>query len=57
MPPRWCICTGFRTVDLAADHRRAFDEDPGVPVGLAVSADGDDTGATIEAMIEDLRLE
>lgn len=45
------------TVDLAADHRRAFGEDPGVPVGLAVSADGDDTGSTIEAMIEDLRLE
>jgi len=44
------------TVDLAADHQRAFGEPPGVPVGLAVSADGDDTASEIEAVLEDLRL-
>jgi hypothetical protein len=44
------------TVDLAADHQRAFGEAPGVPVGLAVSADGDDTASDIEAVLEDLRL-
>jgi hypothetical protein len=43
--------------DLAADFRRAFGRDPGPLVGIAVSADSDDTGASIDAAIDGLRLE
>lgn len=44
-------------VDLAADHRRAFGEAPGVLVGLALSADSDDTGGLIRASVADLTLD
>lgn len=43
--------------DLEADFRRAFGRAPGPLVGLAVSADSDDTGSAIEASIEGLRLD
>lgn len=42
--------------DLAADHQRAFGEPAGVLVGLAVSADGDDTDSVIEGEIARLVL-
>lgn len=44
------------TADLAADARRAFGEAPAALVGLALSADSDDTGGRIRARIEGLRL-
>ncbi len=44
-------------VDLAADYRRAFGAEPGVLVGLGVSADSDDTDGRVRASIADLRLE
>lgn len=43
-------------VDLAADHRAAFGTAPGALVGIAVSADSDDTGTSIRAEIGDLVL-
>lgn len=43
-------------VDLEADYRRAFGEDPGVLVGLGVSADSDDTDGRIRASVAELRL-
>lgn len=43
-------------VDLLNDFRRAFNAEPGVLVGLAVSADSDDTNGYIFASIENLRL-
>jgi len=42
--------------DLARDHARAFGTPPGMLVGLAVSADSDDTDSRIRARISDLRL-
>lgn len=45
------------SVDLAADHRRAFGSDPAALVGLAVSADSDDTDSVIEATLSGLRIE
>jgi hypothetical protein len=45
------------TADLAADFRRAFGREPGPLVGVAVSADGDDTGSAISAAIDALRVE
>ncbi|MCF3974891.1 DUF3047 domain-containing protein [Paracoccus salsus] len=44
-------------VDLAADHARAFGGPPGTLVGLAVSADSDDTGSRLRARLSDLTLE
>ena len=44
------------TVDLAADHRRAFGEDIGSLVGLAVPSDSDDTRTGVMAEISRLRL-
>ena len=44
------------TVDLHADFARAFDRDPGVLFGLALSADSDDTESRISAKISDLTL-
>jgi hypothetical protein len=38
-------------VDLGADFRRAFGAPPGVLVGIGVSADADDTGGTIRAVL------
>jgi len=43
-------------VDLAADYRRAFGGAPGKLMGLAVSADSDDTDTRIRASLEGLRL-
>lgn len=44
-------------VDLARDYRRAFGGEVGALVGLAVSADSDDTDGAIRARIAGLRLE
>lgn len=44
-------------VDLAADHARAFGTAPDALVGLAVSADSDDTRSVIEAAIFGLRMD
>ena len=44
------------SVDLARDFRAAFGEDPGVLVGLAVSADSDDTDGRIVASVANLVL-
>lgn len=44
-------------VDLDADFRRAFGASPGVLVGLAITADSDDTDGEIRAAISDLRIE
>jgi hypothetical protein len=44
------------TVDLAADHRAAFGTDPGALVGIAVSADSDDTSSAIRATVAGLVL-
>ena len=45
------------SVDLENDYRAAFGERPGVLVGLAVSADSDDTNGRIIASIGDLVLD
>lgn len=47
----------WETVDLARDFRAAFGENPGALVGLAISADSDDTEGKIVASIADLALE
>ena len=44
------------SVDLAADFRRAFGAAPGALVGLAVSADSDDTDSVVRAAIGNLSL-
>ncbi len=44
-------------VDLAGDFRRAFGREPGPLVGVAISADSDDTKTVIQAEIEGLRLD
>lgn len=44
------------SVNLAADYRRAFGGAPGALVGLAVSADSDDTKSAIRASISGLVL-
>lgn len=44
-------------VDLAADHQRAFGAAPQALVGLAVSADSDDTETVIEASLSGLRID
>lgn len=49
--------TFSESVDLDADYRRAFGSAPGVLVGLAITADSDDTGGEIRAAIRDLRVE
>ncbi|WP_349368530.1 DUF3047 domain-containing protein [Salinarimonas sp.] len=41
-------------VDLAADHRAAFGEEPGILVGVAVASDADDTGGRNVGAIEGL---
>jgi hypothetical protein len=45
------------SIDLGRDHRAAFGTAPGALVGLAVSADSDDTDAVIVARVSDLRIE
>lgn len=42
--------------NLLADFRKAFNEEPKALVGLAVSADSDDTETSIEAMVSNLEL-
>jgi hypothetical protein len=42
--------------DLAADFRRAFGEDPGPLMGLAVMTDADNTASRAEAWYGDIRL-
>lgn len=44
------------TVDLHADFRKAFGEEPKALVGLAVSADSDDTETMIEASVSNLQV-
>jgi hypothetical protein len=44
------------SVNLAADYKRAFGGSPQALVGLAVSADSDDTSSTIRARISGLAL-
>jgi hypothetical protein len=44
-------------VDLNADYRRAFGQDPGVLIGVAITADSDDTDGRIRAQIGNLRIE
>ncbi|MEJ5218597.1 DUF3047 domain-containing protein [Cognatishimia sp. D5M38] len=46
----------LETVDLVADYRAAFGGSPGTLVGLAVSADSDDTEGKIVASISNLIL-
>lgn len=41
-------------VDLAADYRRVFGSAPDDPTHLAISADSDDTGSSIRAVIDDI---
>jgi hypothetical protein len=43
-------------VNLASDYKRAFGSTPGALVGLAVSADSDDTDTAIRARISGLAL-
>lgn len=50
------VGTFAETVDLARDFRQAFGVEPGVLVGLAVSADSDDTDGRIRASIANLVL-
>lgn len=45
------------SVDLAADYARAFGGTPPSVVGVAVSADSDDTDSRIRARVSDLRLD
>jgi len=45
-----------QAVDLRADFRRAFGREPGPLVGVAVSADSDDTGSSIDATLADLEI-
>src|SRR6056297_3638044 len=48
--------TADEAADLAADHRAAFGTAPGALVGVAVSADSDDTATVIRAEVADLLL-
>ena len=43
-------------VDLVADYREAFGEDPPDPVQIAISADTDDTGSTTRGLIAGLEF-
>ena len=45
------------SVDLAADYKRAFGGSVGALVGLAVSADSDDTSSAIRASVSGLKVE
>lgn len=44
------------SVDLAADFVRAFGEQPGVLVGVGITADSDDTNGKISAIVRDLKV-
>jgi hypothetical protein len=41
-------------VDLAADYERVFGSTPDDPTHIAISADSDDTGSSVRAVIEDI---
>lgn len=43
-------------VDLAIDYKRAFGKSLGVLVGVGISADSDDTGGMISAIVKDLKV-
>ena len=43
-------------VDLAADYRQAFDEDPPDPTQIAIQADTDNTGSASRALVADLEF-
>ena len=43
-------------VDLSADFARAFNDEKGALIGLAVSGDSDDTNSVIQAAISNLNL-
>ncbi|NBT32975.1 MAG: DUF3047 domain-containing protein, partial [Rhodobacteraceae bacterium] len=45
------------SVDLATDYTRAFGGEATALVGLALSADSDDTDSQISARLENLKLE
>lgn len=47
----------LENVDLSTDYKRAFGQSIGVLVGVAVSADADDTDAKIIAEISNLKLQ
>ncbi len=49
--------TAAERVDLASDHRRAFGEEPESLVGLAISADSDDTDTAVVARVTRLRID
>ncbi|APO88498.1 DUF3047 domain-containing protein [Marivivens sp. JLT3646] len=49
--------TYTETVDLAADYERAFGGNATALVGLALSADSDDTDSKIVARLENLKLD
>ncbi len=44
------------SVNLASDFSRAFGGSPGALVGIAVSADSDDTGSSIRASVSNLAI-
>ena len=44
------------SVNLASDFSRAFGGAPGALVGIAVSADSDDTGSSIRASVSNLAI-
>lgn len=48
--------SAMESVDLAADYQRAFGSAPTALVGLALSADSDDTETVIRASLSDLIL-
>ncbi|MGR3748244.1 MULTISPECIES: DUF3047 domain-containing protein [unclassified Paracoccus (in: a-proteobacteria)] len=48
--------TGRAQVDLASDHAAAFGTEPELLVGLAVSADSDDTDSQLRASVSNLIL-
>jgi hypothetical protein len=43
--------------DIRADYRRAFGEDPGALIGVAVMTDGDNTQARVEAWYGEIRFQ
>jgi len=45
------------SVNLVHDYKAAFGEDPGLLVGLAISADSDDTGGRIRASVRNIELQ
>ena len=44
-------------VDIAADYRATFGDDPPNPLNIAISADSDDTGTVIAATVVDLAFQ